>query len=67
MTQPSPAPIERTRWSITVYACGDGPPAEVRLKRVLKHLWRTHGLRCTAITRVDRQAASDQVTREAGR
>lgn len=34
------------RLSITLETIGDEPPAELRFRRVLKWLRRSHGLRC---------------------
>ncbi len=36
-------------FTIVVRPEGDGPPAEIRLRRFLKTALRSYGLRCTAI------------------
>lgn len=43
-----PAAVES--WTIVVRAEGEGPPAAIRVRRALKFLLRSHGLRCTRIT-----------------
>ena len=40
-------------WTIHVRSEGDGPPEEVRIRRLLKIALRAFGLRCTGIERND--------------
>lgn len=40
------------RWTFTVEAVGPGAPAVCRVRRLLKHMWRTHRLRCVAVGEV---------------
>jgi len=41
-----------SNYRITVTPEGDGPPADVRLRRALKTLLRTHRLRCIEVRAV---------------
>lgn len=38
------------RWRLVLQAEGNGPPAVCRIRRALKWLLRTHGLRCVEAT-----------------
>jgi hypothetical protein len=38
--------VDRERWTLTLEAVGNGPPAVVRVRRALKYCWRVLGLRC---------------------
>jgi hypothetical protein len=48
------------RYLITLAPVGDGPPAEVRVRRALKCLLRSFGLRCTAVRLADPDASTDK-------
>lgn len=37
-------------WTISLRAEGPGPPVEVRVRRALKWLLRSFGLRCTSVS-----------------
>ncbi len=56
MTQP------REIWTLDFRAEGDGPPVEIRVRRLLKRALRSFGLRC-----VDYRLASPAATADAGR
>ena len=51
---PAPDPIPPGRWTFTVEAAGIGPPMTVRVRRALKWLLRTHGLRAVDVREGDR-------------
>ena len=42
-------PDPAQQWRITVTPFGDGPPAIIRVRRMLKGAYRGHKLRCIAI------------------
>jgi hypothetical protein len=48
-----PELANKTVWRVTLTAEGDGPPAVVRLRRLLKAALRTYGLRCLAVVPPD--------------
>ena len=44
-----PHPVPRGNVTIIVECAGSGPPLVVRVRRALKHLLRTHGLRAVRV------------------
>jgi|GEM_PF-4241514 len=51
----TPTPIDNRRaidtdiWTLTFRPTGDGPPTEIRIRRLLKHALRALGLRCVRV------------------
>ncbi len=46
-------------WTLTLRAEGDGPPVEIRVRRVLKWLLRSFGLRCVRVSE-ERQPEAEE-------
>ena len=59
MDTTSDKPLTTERVRIVVRAEGEGPPTAVRLRRALKWLLRTHGLRCEAIELAEEDDTKD--------
>ena len=53
-----------TRWTLTFRSEGDGPPVEIRVRRLLKGALRSHGLRCTDIRRTPHPANAGERTED---
>jgi hypothetical protein len=43
--------MSRDTWTITVCPTGNGPPPEIRIRRLLKVALRAFGLRCVAVAK----------------
>jgi len=50
MSNTTPGPVDdSSNWTITVRPLPGGPPAEVRIRRLLKTMLRQFGLRCVDV------------------
>jgi hypothetical protein len=54
-----PPPPPRDRWQVTLQAEGAGPPVYVRLKRCLKNMLRSFGIRAVDIRQI-KEKSDDQ-------
>lgn len=57
MTLRQAAAQQRSAWTLTFRAEGDGPPVELRVRRLLKAALRCHGLRCIDVSQAAAHAA----------
>lgn len=53
-------PSAKERWTVTVEVRSDGPPGIIRLRRLLKSMWRAYGLKLIDLRDVK---AADEKTR----